>query len=386
MSLLCLLLCFVQVEVDAARALELLDLSTSRIVSYDLRIEVTTEYYYGWQEPATAKHAAKLSAPAKEWRRLARPKTERHLFRQVYSRGLRRIEQLDPESAEPVQIIVYDGKLVKEFSVNERQAAISAGSLEYVPRGLDYRDYLRSWGCIDLVEQQLRVDPTGRVRARRLEDSQVMLECPPLSRAQVRELQSTQLPAIPYMGFRFYLDPNYGYMPRRIVCFDRRERQTAEETQPDTIIDEVYVQKWAGLSGNLWVPVQAVFKAFCTSGDDVGSVSLRCNLTVDMDRSRWNVEIPASTFDVAFPKGTVVWDYIRDVRYVAGMVGTDQYMEKFAKEARKFVVQPPRYEPRPSRTASTRRLFVLGAVFVAGVSLCALVVWLVLVRSARRRS
>jgi hypothetical protein len=107
-----------------------------------------------------------------------------------------------------------------------------------------------------------------------------------------------------------------------------------------------------------------------------GSALYHLQVSVDEQRSRWNHDVPESTFHLPFPAGTHVVDELRNVTYVTGSLDIGTNLDELAKDAQ-FVRRyaGPRSETHEPESRQVSRLTFVGFGIVA-LGLLPLIIWM----------
>ena len=260
-----------------------------------------------------------LEAPILEWRQREPgedPETEVFLYRQVLAPGgKRRIEQLDPQTEEPLRIVVSDGEVMRRMDKPKAAGSISS-LVKAVEDGHDYLGYLGNPFASGSIVQMTR-NRQSRVLVE--DDSgKVAFEARPGGTSYAS------------FGWRISLDPEHGLLPARIERYRHSMKRLYSRTE---------VNEFREVEPSVWAPVDVTIQFYDSKPERAtfGEVAHVIHAVVDQERSRWNLPLSDDTFRLAFPGGTRVHDTVRKVTFVAGKGDTGKNLDDLMKNAKDVV-------------------------------------------------
>ncbi len=337
---------------DIKRVLAMLEASLESIRSFDVRLDVTQRWCVEDQWSGKGREATLV-------RRVKRPSpyVKQYAFRQVFQTGKGRIEYLDLGSGNPNRYTVYDGEVERTLNPAKGTGLIRPPFVRLTGEGMDY---LTAWRN---VYQRLSVVRCFRER------KNVVLAAPgPDSREMILEagpvIDTADDIAYPSEGFRVALDSGRGLMPSRIERFEDVQGKLCMATRRT-------VTEWKDLGEGIWVPITVVTEIFDLLPDKgtFGEVYSEVTMKVDLNRSVWNTDIPADTFELQIPAGIRMTDQFRQVQYVTGKADPGKNLADLAANARKQVSIPTGRPPIPPRRPSYWLTVGLPSLVVVGISL-----------------
>jgi hypothetical protein len=252
-----------------------------------------------------------------------RPPEERFRFRDVYERGKERLETFSPRTGQPLQTVVFDGEVERQYDAAELRGEIRPFEPVLRQEGELYRNSFQTY--------------RGRVRILTVLKERTNLKVhrgasPAGSPLLVlsSEPQPGRIINDASLGFRITLDPAHGLLPARIEHL----WVLGGSLHPwiVTTIDE-----WKQADG-VWVPVKMRTGWYAnTDGQPPGTLLSETILTVDPAQSTWNKPIGPPAFTLGFPVGTRVRDRIRQVDFTVGSADTGRNIDALLENARQVV-------------------------------------------------
>jgi hypothetical protein len=211
--------------------------------------------------------------------------------RQVFSKGKRRIEhEVARPGQRPTAIVVWDGNVAKSLHVKSEQFTVT---LRFRARPGDYEAIYRRAGG-DTWHQLMR-ERRG-TRLERQDGTQFVLYTPPTPEGGFQ---------MSPFGFRVWLDSTKNFLPTRVQRLLEVSGEDVVYTQSEHTLEEV--------EPGVWVPTRVVTSHYpypSTVPSESPLKSAESVLTVDLNLSRFNVEIPDSTFELKPAEGARTFDYV----------------------------------------------------------------------------
>jgi len=308
-------------KVDAAGIespeIELYLKSVGKVHSFDVLLhQKKTELLKVIVGPAVVRNGRKIPTvshieyPPGETARATFKKT-----RQVWeATGRRRVEiGLDGKPSNNVN--VFDGEVVRALDNVHQQASITGKSPSQFPLLAKENRYDTlyseisgggTYGKLFASREIIHVESNGRY---------TMVHSPP---------QPGNM--YPKFDFRLTLDSDHGNLPVRI-----------EERINDALRSTTQVNQFHQLADGAWVPVEATHEFYINRDDGVAVPDMRVDLTVDLEKSSWNVPIDEKEFTLPFPPGTRVRDEVQGAMMVVEGVDTGKSLEELAVQSRKII-------------------------------------------------
>ncbi len=319
--------------------LSCLEAAADAIVSYDVTIRFTNRWLLHSVPVAFEKRAdGREFASAVEWCAWGpgeEPSAESQCYRQVFGKGgKRRFELLAEADLAPKAVQALDGEVERGVTFGDKRGFIFNRRHQMIPDGKDYLTYFRCIFAHVPLATVLR-DRTGTRLADR-DDARpecVVVESPP------------EQGSFAQFGLRAWLDPAVGFLPARIEY-----HRDAIGTPYLTMV----VNEFREFEDGIWAPVDIVATYFNTEPGrpTSGHATQSIHGIVDVQRSRWNLQLSDETFVLAFPPGIKVFDETRQVTFVTGEGDTGKSLDRLLRDARHVVqTRAPgaasRHEPRP---------------------------------------
>jgi hypothetical protein len=220
--------------------------------------------------------------------------------------GRQRVERYQNESGLMMDIGVYDGTTFCSLSLPNR-LAIRARDIDSDPilrYGESYCELLD--GLFGGGDLRKLISKRSEVKASESEDG-VQIDIPP----EAGEMY-------PKFGWRVFLAAHHGLVPIR------RERFLKNM---ETLVQTTKITAFHELDDEKFVPVEATLEYFGAGGTKVQTI----RIVVDVDKSAWNHVPNKVSFKVAIPKGTIVIDDVRGLRYTASSDSDSSQLDELAK-------------------------------------------------------
>jgi hypothetical protein len=309
--------------VTAERTIQLLDAAVNGIASFDIELQIECRYLVVWEKIAATKERAPQS-PILEPRALAPgeiPKTQHDLFRQVYQKGKRRIERLDPTDKRIISITVTDGEIARGYVPDKGSALVQPSDSFKLIEGEDYLTfYLRAHNDLDWTSMfRQRNNATLQV------GEQLGLDANPQPNTD-----------IPYArwGFRVRLDPAHGLMPTTLERFEVIDGHPFTHRQ-------TRVEEFAKTADGIWVPIRVKTTTFLNrAGPLWAQPAAEITATVNIQKSNWNRNNSDDAFVLPVPAGTHVADLSRNTSYFTGKRDPGTNLKDLAANARNMMPNP----------------------------------------------
>lgn len=222
--------------------------------------------------------------------------------------GRQRVERYESKGGPLTEFGVYDGKAFYYLNVRANQLVIQPRNVDSDPilkYGESYRELLDGlFGGGDFREL---IPKRSGAKASESEDG-VVIDIP----AEPGEMY-------PKFGWRVFLDP------KRNLVSSRRERYFENS---ETLVQTTDIPTFDELEDGKFAPVEAVLEYFGANGRKFQTIKI----AVDRERSAWNHEPGDGVFRLAIPKGVVVHDDIRGLRYKASMNGDLNRLDEMARK------------------------------------------------------
>lgn len=306
---------------------ELFDSATQAIRSFDIYLTVT--------ERLLNKPVEVGKGPDGQPIHTARPLEDGdalevtvYRWRQVYSGGKCRYELLGADG-KTLSIVVSNPESERRLSVDKRQGIVGARGLDHAVDGHDYMTFFRNaYGVIDfprIFRQRgnaiTRLATSGDTRTYTLDTAPTRIE---------------DKMDFPSWGFQIEMDSHHGLMPARLDIYERRAGQTI-------LSNRKVVNAFHKVSEDVWAPARVTVTSYFKKEEYVGKPMAEITAEVDLQKSRWNVDIADDTFTLPFPQGTQVWDRVRKVKYTTGEPDVGNNLDALIAGARDVM---PASDPR----------------------------------------
>jgi WD40 repeat protein len=256
------------------------------------------------------------------------PKSEVHKSRQSRSGAKRRVEGFGDNSG----VAVSDGKERRTLSAPDkngsRQASIDQ-PYELTDAYEDFEDYFALPLMHCKLAQIIPERPSARI-ANSDDHGLVVIELPP-----------GEGKLFDRFGWRIWLDPQHGYLPAKW------ELLYAKDGKSPVLRDRVQILKFKELGDDAWVPVECTrdfYVSFSDGEPHSGEIATTIRGTVDLTRSRWNIDLPDDLFGLAFPAGTQVFDEQRNQIVITGPGDDGRDNQKLLENAK---TKLPMGKPEP---------------------------------------
>jgi hypothetical protein len=316
------------------RTLEMLEGALGSIRSCDVRLDVTKRFFVEDQRTGQGREAILVRRVKRSF-----PLMEKYAFRQVFQKGKSRVEYLDPQSGDRTGCIVCDGEVEKTWDPARVAGSIRSPERSPTDEGMDYLtafhnvfDRLSLLKCFRERNNVVQVDPVP-------DRPDIILETSPVAPGNNI--------AFPDCGFRVLLDSQHGLMPRQIERFEEVQGKLCVATQRT-------VTEWKEVGEGVWAPTTIVTQIFdlLPEKGTFGEVYSEVVMKVDVARSTWNTDIPEETFELPFPAGTRITDFLRNVQYVTGKADPGKNLDDLAMNAQSLVpIATGRFTDGPRRTS-----------------------------------
>jgi hypothetical protein len=298
----------------AIKAIDAFEAATKSIQSYDIVFKCE-KHFVRWYDPTEILKAreemlkARLhpnvpmkQAPLKQTPLrlidLPKPIDRVSYWREVKSGQKFRIEKLEVPDGKVLETRVTDGVTARYLTPASGQGAVAHKDHTFVAIEMDYEClYRNTYSDVSLTTILRKRAVSGLVRTSMTEDSRIEAPAP---------AKPVATDWYPYFSFSVTCDTGHGKLPKRI------ERKSSRNQE------EIEIEEFQQFGPNAWAPIRA--KALCFLSDDGTTMKFadETKVTVDVTRSRWNIDVPTNEFTLRFPPGIEVWDRVRNLWYVAG--------------------------------------------------------------------
>lgn len=300
------------------QVLSQVDRAAKSIVSFDVRtksrqrwlIKPMSDFKYDPRFPdrlpTKDNKTTYMKVPADEvqWER---PK----VLRQVASvRGHRRVEHLEQLDGPTATIHIFNGEIEKVLFPERSSGSIRPRHAFMLQPEEEYQSFYRNLLWTVCFSQLAAERPATRLADDPERPGRPVIDLPPGDGSTLRTI-----------GFRVWFDEAHGSM----VMVERYALGKDGAARP---MDRRTIEH-AQVNDRLWVPVRATTQVFVWEGEFLGQPYLETVTEIDSDRSRWNVGLDESLFDIEFPDGADIADFIRGVSYKVG--GPDPSDERIAR-------------------------------------------------------
>lgn len=178
-------------------------------------------------------------------------------------------------------------------------------------------------------------------------------------------------------GFRLRLDPEAGFLPRRIELYV----QTKEDAEPLlTMSNENDLRKF---ETGVWLPTKSREVINLTMRSPAaaaffGQPSGHREIVVDLAHSSFDAQVPPDVFKLEFPTGTQVYDQVRQVTYRAGADSRQHYLKSMAKAGALGIEELKRSNPRMTLATVDSRsgsAWLWAGIIFGAVTVAAFLLW-----------
>jgi hypothetical protein len=223
------------------------------------------------------------------------PKKDTRRFRQVQTRdGKRRIEKEATDSdayGRGKFLIVDDGKKMRILNGDDRGSIRKSGDFR-LQRGDEYSSYFGNLMGIMQVLDVIRERPDTCL----IEEANANADLVGIL------LPARGGPSLQPFEFRLWLDRRHGFLPMKIEAYSRRGAEPLLE-------DEAIVTEFHEAKQGVWAPVAMTYTSFnLHPGPYQGKPVNVYHVVVDVNRSRWGVELKDDLFELAYPPGAAIVD------------------------------------------------------------------------------
>jgi hypothetical protein len=317
-------------------AVELLDTATKGIWSFDVYLSVKRRVLLKQERvddvDATGESSADKGARDPRGIRRGRvqyrkfhpgetpPVEQEAFYRQVYAPPLKRcIENLDGPAGQATAMQVFDGEIRRILIPNDSSGSIRPPHSQIVPVAEDYWCSFRNGWGMEVLADRLRERSTTHVERDSKRPGLLVLDGPPDDSAVF----------LKKIGLRAWLDPDRGMLPAVIEVY--RLNDEAQE-----VVGTRRTIEHAEVRPGLLAPVRMIAHEIVRDGSLAGEPSYEVETVVDVERSRWNVELDENVFAIQFPVGTYISDFVRDIQFVTGESEPNANLDELLRNAQKI--------------------------------------------------
>lgn len=351
-------------RVNVKQVIGLLETATSAIHSYDVSLHATHRHALRSERTNPPTPAGKKARPKVTFRKLGPGEAPFSVMlesRQVCSGAKRRVEILDPKTGDWLDVRTFDGEQARFLSRTPNgatHAEIMPAPHEYISEGFDYLTYWRNDYAYDLVGGVLRSRHGTQLASSGEGDTDPVLDSP---------AESGSL--LPGFRYRIVMDRVHGLMPRTIEQYCT---VTTNGEKRERLVWKKVVDEFREVEPGVWAPIRLRQFAYLTRGPLAGELSSETVAVVDIERSRWNIDLPDDLFTTPLPPGTHVHDQSLNVVYVAGHADPGKNLDDLAKTATQIALVQSADTKPSTGTRTTTWLLIATAVLLPLAALCVL--------------
>lgn len=325
------------------KSINILEASSNSIKSYEVYSTVKTIIYFK-TEPSTKKRVA-----------LEEPVVKEIYSRQLFQSGRHRVEIFDRPGG-PLRKVTAGGLetdllwLPKTF-----EAVINLPLPNVIENGADYRELYRNLvGTISMV-QILRERKNLVVHREGDRNRFLVVETDPMPKE--KDIHYSK------WGFRVRADAALNMLPATLEIYEMIDGERF-------VTRRLTVTEHKQIAEGIYAPVKAVAELFDpnkTMGA-FGTLANKQEITIDPNRSRWNIPIKDEALLIPLPAGAKVLDTIKNISYVIGKPDPGKNLDDLAAKAGHIT---PIYPARPAKPKNWTPWIIAGCVataMVAGLS------------------
>ena len=258
-----------------------------------------------------------------------RPIVHESTIRQVSAQdGRERIEAVHSHGPPRELLAVNDGITLRTLSktAGDISGTVRDGASRSVPSVESYSNYLRG-SIADLARVLRNLGEHSGMRLLAVEEGE-----------GAEHLTAIVMPDSESHEFRVWFDARHGQLP--IMVESWREEPT--DAAP-VLLERREIGRFHEVLPGVWAPVEITATSFSIlAGNLLGQPSRVSNTVVDVSKSRWNVPLEETLFELKFAPGTEVFDQIDELQLVTGDGDDGHSLEllvRNAKQKREFA--PP---------------------------------------------
>jgi hypothetical protein len=286
----------------ASTAIDAFEAATKNIQSYDIVFKVEKHFVRGFdtKELMNARLHPELPMKPITLRLIDFPKPVDRItyWREVKSGPKFRIEQLEAPGGKVLETRVTDGVTARYLMPASGQGVVDEKQPTFAANEMDYEClYRNTYGGSSLAKILHHRAGSGLVRTTEKEDWTIEAS------AVLKPVAEDDWPV---SSFVVTCDASHGMLPKRIEC---------KSTPQQRIMT---IAEFHHVGSNGWAPIRAKCRDFLSDDGNTLKFADETTVTVDVMRSRWNIDVPANEFALRFPPGILVSDRVRKLRYVAG--------------------------------------------------------------------
>lgn len=343
--------------------------SLNKIESYDVyltatRRDLTSDTRTAVDNLGKIIPGASLSKPQNAG---TRPPIIAHYRQTLRKDGHIRVEFSGAELSEGKLIRVSD-RMVEYSLMTPMGGAIPMGTIS-APReigsGESYKELFKTiLMTVDIID--LLRNRSGLKVTKIPEKNLLCIEIPPST-----DNDKQYVPLKKY-GYRIWLDQSHGRLPAKI------ETYRLDNDHKELLRKRTEVTKFFEFASGFWAPVNATVTFFTgTPGESYGKPANDVTLNVDAAKSRWNIELPDDLFELQFPAGTIVADYIRKTQMITGQNSPAKNADRLIENAR-VVTSLDNKAPllvNEARKVSNTRVLLIAINLIIVVVLAVLIIY-----------
>ena len=255
------------------------------------------------------------------------PPIDVKIYRQVMARdGKLRVEKID-ESGQTLQTTVINGEKSVYYDAQKNSGVIRSDVLRGPLSDGQAYDMICRGALSGIPLVQLLRERVGKLTVQN-ETDKLVLDGPP-----VPELGAAA--SIGNSGVRAAMKLSRGMMPDLFELYSL-------EGNDEIVEKRCVVSDFLQLPDGAWVPISATTTLFAVTPafkdmEIYGSKFQEITLEVDVEQSKWNVELPSDTFEVEFPVGTNITDLTRGTVFITGQRGIGDNIDDLVRSAKEII-------------------------------------------------
>lgn len=315
-------------NLDLNSALRLYQAAVDSVVSYDVRVTIEQWMLIGEQSapvPDGAAQGSNAGGPPKEtvtYRKLDAPKKLNSIVsRQYLSDGCYRIDSLRDhgvEHAEGTLANAWDGDTQVSLNADRKTATLRGDAASNVLMGspslsyaMLYRMAFGNYAYAECVRQR------PATIERRGSFWRVDVAPENLKPVHMGEF-----------GVEIDFDAEKAFMPARILWYGTKKTRRVNYTLIENQLSEI--------QPGVWMPLAARVTYLIANPDSpfFGQPRSYDDVTLDRERSRFNIPLDESVFNLKIPNGYSVRDDVRHASYISGAESREDVLDGLAAEGR----------------------------------------------------
>lgn len=354
--------CIFASPITHADAANLYTTAIRGVWSFDVMTNVTVTRFVQ-SEVKSKKSAQGIAQPLVETRLLPEgtlPKSQNEKYRQIWKGNMARYNTFDPANGVLLSTECLRGSEVTKIDLNSSRGNQGRVGVRVLNDGVDYRGLFKN--AIGVVSIESIISQRKGTTGNLLSNGETRLATISIPRDENSDVGGHR--------FELTLSSACGYMPVKID-------DHIKFNGVDKLVRRTVVDKFHKTHAGCYVPIMAVTKIYHPGVKDLTSEAMRITTVIDLEKSRWNVSIPDSVFDVQFPAGTLVHDPTRRGAYVVGESDQEAHLNKLAGKA-KAILNRSLSDPLTVESSSginTRITLTVSLMIFAGLIFIAILAY-----------